>query len=129
MNNDNASTNSEEFDDGAMILDTRGKRPIFFESAHVDALMTALLESMSQLWAARTQIRSLEQLLIKKGVIDSEELAQFTLPSAEKEKDQEAMQAFFADAFRAMLSGSQTIDNRQTEIDKFQNHKATGSHK
>jgi hypothetical protein len=129
MNNDSLSANPEEIDNGPVTLDTRGKRPAFFESADVDALMTALLESMSQLWAARTQIRNLEQLLIKKGVIDSEELAQFTLPSTEKEKDQEAMQAFFADAFRAMLGGSQTIDNRQTEIDKFQNHKTTGSHK
>ena len=129
MNNDNASTNSEEFDDGAILLDTRGKRPIFFESVHVDALMTALLESMSQLWATRTQVRHLEQLLIGKGIVGVEELAKFTLSSSEKEKDQEAMQAFFADAFRTMISGSQTIDSRQAEIDEFQNDKTIGKHK
>ena len=129
MNNDNASTNSEEFDGGAILLDTRGKRPIFFESAHVDALMTALLESMSQLWATRTQVRHLEQLLIGKGIVGVEELAKFTLSSSEKEKDQEAMQAFFADAFRTMISGSQTIDSRQAEMDEFQNDKTIGKHK
>lgn len=81
MNNYSLSANPEEIDNGPVTLDTRGKRPTFFESADVDALMTALLENMSQLWAARTQIRNLEQLLIKKGVIDSQELASvhFTL--------------------------------------------------
>lgn len=128
MNNDNSSTNPEEFGDGAITLDTRGKRPIFFESAHVDALMTALLESMSQLWATRTQVRHLEQILIQKGIITVDELAKFTLPSCEKEKDQEAMQAFFSDAFRTMISGSQSIDTRQAEIDEFQNDKTTGKH-
>ena len=91
--------------------------------------MTALLESMSQLWATRTQVRHLEQLLIGKCIVGVEELAKFTLSSSEKEKDQEAMQAFFADAFRTMISGSQTIDSRQAEIDEFQNDKTIGKHK
>ncbi len=34
-------------------LDTRRKRPHFFANPEVDALMTALLETMSQAWVTR----------------------------------------------------------------------------
>ena len=42
-------------------LNTRGKRPSFFEADETDALMTALLETMSQLWATRNQVTVLQK--------------------------------------------------------------------
>ncbi|MFT4769454.1 MAG: hypothetical protein ACI8RN_002599 [Glaciecola sp.] len=112
--------------DETINVDTRGKRPAFFESAEGDALMTALLETMSQLWATRMQVRTLKELLIQKGVLSAEELEQFELSDSDKQQDQQLMQEFFADAFRTMGAPTQSIDSRQKEVDKFQGYQATG---
>ena len=40
-------------------LNTRGKRPKFFENAESEVLMTALLETMSELWATRERLSGL----------------------------------------------------------------------
>ena len=62
-------------------LNTRGKRPAFFESSETDALMTALLETMSQLWATRAQVNLLQKALIGKGLLTAEELENVILAS------------------------------------------------
>ena len=98
-------------------LNTRGDRPTFFENSGTDAVMTALLETMSQLWATRNQVRMLEQLLIDKSLITREELETFDFNSAEKIKDYQSMQDFFRDAFRAMGASGQSVDSRQREVD------------
>jgi len=98
-------------------LNTRGDRPTFFENSETDAVMTALLETMSQLWATRNQVRMLEQLLIDKSLITREELETFDFNSAEKIKDYQSMQDFFRDAFRAMGASGQSVDSRQREVD------------
>ena len=124
MNENEQETQADPLNGDDVQIDTRGSRVTFFESAEVDALMTALLETMSQLWATRGHVRILEQLLVSKGLMTSEELQQFDLPEFEKEKDQQSLQAFFADAFRAMGATTQSIDGRQKEVDRFQNYKA-----
>lgn len=125
MNQNEQNLHTDSPDDSNLQMDTRGRRPAFFESAEIDAVMTALLETMSQLWATRNQVRTLEQLLVDKAIFTTEELQQFNLPETEKEKDQQAMQEFFADAFRAMGAATQSIDSRQKEVDKFQGYNAT----
>ena len=101
-------------------MDTRGKRPSFFQSPETDAVMTALLETMSQLWATRNQVRILEKLLIEKSVITQDELDIFDFNGTEKSQDNQAMQDFFADEFRAMGASVQSIDSRQKEVDQAQ---------
>ena len=117
-------TKTDAADQGDIQLDTRGRRPAFFEAAEVDALMTALLETMSQLWATRSQVRVLEQILLDKALVTAEELERFELPEAQQEQDRQSMQAFFKDAFRAVGAEFQSVDNRQKEIDRFQAGKA-----
>jgi hypothetical protein len=102
-------------------MDTRGKRPSFFHSPETDAVMTALLETMSQLWATRNQVQILEKLLIQKSVITQDELDIFDFNITEKAQDNQAMQDFFADAFRAMGASVQSIDSRNQEVDEAQN--------
>ena len=101
-------------------MDTRGKRPSFFHSPETDAVMTALLETMSQLWATRNQVQILEKLLIQKSVITQDELDIFDFNITEKAQDNQAMQDFFADAFRAMGASVQSIDSRNQEVDEAQ---------
>jgi hypothetical protein len=102
-------------------MDTRGKRPSFFHSPETDAVMTALLETMSQLWATRNQVQILEKLLIQKSVITQDELDIFDFNITEKAQDNQAMQDFFADAFRAMGASVQSIDSKNQEVDEAQN--------
>jgi len=102
-------------------MDTRGKRPSFFHSPETDAVMTALLETMSQLWATRNQVQILEKLLIQKSVITQDELDIFDFNITEKGQDNQAMQDFFADAFRAMGASVQSIDSKNQEVDEAQN--------
>lgn len=105
-------------------IDTRGKRPAFFASAETDALMTALLETMSQLWATRAQLRGLERMLISKGVFTGEELESLDCSQAEKDSERQSMQDFFQDAFRAIRGEFQSVDKRQAEVDRFQDYRA-----
>lgn len=122
--NNNEHDRASGGDDRHFQIDTRGKRPAFFSSAETDALMTALLETMSQLWATRAQVRSLEQMLIDKGVITAEELDAFAVSPADKDSERQSMQDFFQDAFRAMRAEFQSVDHRQAEVDRFQNYRA-----
>ena len=101
-------------------LNTRGKRPSFFEADETDALMTALLETMSQLWATRNQVTVLQKILIEKGLLSKEELEKFVLSDSEKVEEHKVMQAFFSDAFRAMGSATQSLESRQRDIDRLQ---------
>ena len=101
-------------------LNARGKRPSFFEAAETDALMTALLETMSQLWATRNQVNVLQKVLIGRGLLSASELDEFLSTDADKAEDHEAMQNFFADAFRSMGIATQSLESRQKEIDRLQ---------
>ena len=101
-------------------LNTRGKRPAFFERSETDALMTALLETMSQLWATRDQVNLLQKALIAKGLLTAEELENIERSDNEKADEHQAMQNFFADAFRSMGVQTQSLASRQKEIDDLQ---------
>lgn len=113
-------------EDQNFTLDTRGKRPSFFQTPETDAIMTALLETMSQLWATRNQVRMLEKLLVEKSIITREELDMFDFNDTEKTNDNQALQEFFADAFRAMGASVQSIDSRQAEVDEAQRPSTKG---
>ena len=101
-------------------LNARGKRPSFFDAAETDALMTALLETMSQLWATRNQVNILQKTLIGRGLLTEDDLEKVLLTDAEKAEDHEALQSFFTDAFRSMGVATQSLDSRQKEIDRLQ---------
>lgn len=101
-------------------LSTRGKRPAFFGDGQVDALLTALLESMSQQWATRERVLALEKLLEQRGVIEPGELERFVFDEADAAQLAADQQAFLADAFRAIGGGFQSLAEREEEIDDFQ---------
>ncbi|MHA7816981.1 MAG: hypothetical protein ACX93N_10940 [Pseudohaliea sp.] len=99
-------------------LDTRGSRPAFFSSPDLDAMMTALLETMSQLWATRDYARALEKLLVEKGVLGEGELDAMDWTAEENLRNHAAREAFFADAFRAIGADFQGARQRTAEIDE-----------
>lgn len=100
-------------------IDTRGTRPAFFSDPDVDAVMTALLETMAQLWSTRDYARALEKLLIEKGILDQGEIDKLEWNSEEQLENNAARAAFFADAFRAIGAKFQGSSQRTQDIDDF----------
>lgn len=103
-----------------MDLDTRGKRPAFFGNPDLDVMMTALLQTMAELWATKERNRALEQALVDAGVLSSETVEQTQLPEAVQGQLDADQQAFLKDAFRSLGAEFQSLDERQQEIDDFQ---------
>lgn len=105
--------------DRAQTYDTRGSRPAFFSNPDLDAMMTALLETMSQLWATRDYAHALEKLLVEKGVLSEGELDAMDWTAEESSANHAAREAFFADAFRAIGADFQGVRQRTSEIDEL----------
>ena len=105
--------------DETLVLDTRGTRPAFFSDPDLDAMMTALLETMSQLWATRDYAHALEKLLVEKGLIEAGELDALAWGAEEATQNHAARAAFFDDAFRAVGARYQKAKSRTREIDEF----------
>lgn len=101
-------------------LDTRGARPTFFENPETDALMTALLEVMSQLWVNRDYTLALEKALISHGVLPADAVAKVSWSDAEKAAHAQAQANFLGDAMRAVGANMQPLTERENEIDAFQ---------
>lgn len=99
-------------------IDTRGGRPAFFENPDVDALMTALLEVMSQLWATRDYSHALERLLVERGILTEGEIDRFQWTREQAAENDAARQAFLQDAFRAIGASFETVAARNAEIDR-----------
>jgi hypothetical protein len=100
-------------------LDTRGSRPSFFDSSTQDVFMTALLETMSQLWATRDYAHALEKLLVEKGLIGAGELDALRWSAEEAAVNEARRKAFLDDAFRAVNADFTTVDKRNQLIDNF----------
>lgn len=101
-------------------IDTRGSRPGFFERNESDILMTALLETMSQLWVTKSRLENLEKAIVDKALLSPEEIKKVSLSEAEQAQRDEMLQNFLADAFRASGKKIQSLDARQRAVDRFQ---------
>ena len=100
-------------------LDTRGSRPSFFDNVSQDVFMTALLETMNQLWATRDYASGLEKLLVEKGVIAAGDLDALRWTTEEEAVNEASRQAFLKDAFRAVNADFTSIKKRNQKIDNF----------
>lgn len=101
-------------------IETKGSRPGFFERSETDVLMTALLETMSQLWVTRGRLENLEKAIIDNAILSPEQIQKATANEEHREQKDEALQNFLADAFRASSASLQSLDARQREVDRFQ---------
>ena len=104
-------------------LDTAGKRPHFFGDPAIDAMMTALLETMSENWALRERVSALEHALQAKGVLAPGEVENVALPDAVKQQIARQQQEVLTDAFRALNADLQSRADRQRDLD----HAAPGA--
>lgn len=102
-------------------MEARGKRPQFFDSAETDALMTALLETMSQLWATRERLAALERVLQEAGLIEAGAVEGQALTAEDEARLEASRQAFVADAFRALSADFQSLEAQAAEIDARRN--------
>jgi len=67
-----------------MPLDTKGKRPAFFNDEALDAMMTALLETMAENWTLRERLYALEKTLTENNLISEDAIENITWTDAEK---------------------------------------------
>lgn len=102
-------------------MEARGKRPKFFENAETDALMTALLETMSQLWATRERLAALERTLQEAGLIEAGAVEGQALPAEDEARLAASRQAFLADAFRALSADFQSLKAKAADTDAQRN--------
>ncbi|MFT7288804.1 MAG: spore maturation protein CgeB [Halieaceae bacterium] len=100
-------------------MDTRGSRPSFFDSVSQDVFMTALLETMNQLWATRDYATALEKLLVQKGVVVAGELDALQWTAEEEAANERSREAFLKDAFRAVNADFTSIEKRNKLVDNF----------
>ena len=101
-------------------LNTRGKRPAFFGDGDVDALVTALLESMAQQWATRERLLALEKLMVARGLLKDGELEAFVLPDSDAQQLAADQQTFLQDAFRSLGANFEGLADREQSVNAFQ---------
>lgn len=98
-------------------IDTKGKRPAFFEDPAIDTVMTALLEVMAENWTLKERVKALEKCLYEKGVLDEDAVESVTWTDAEKMALETQRQDFLREAFRALKGDFVSRAKRQEEID------------
>ena len=101
-------------------LNTRGKRPKFFENAETEVLMTALLETMSELWATRERLLALERVLQDAGLVAGGAVDGHAFSKEDEAGLANNRQAFLTDAFRGLAAEFQTLDERAADVQAFQ---------
>lgn len=101
-------------------IDARGARPIFFENPETDALMTALLEVMSQLWVNRDYTLALEKALVERGILPADAVAGVRWTDEEQASSAAVQNELLRDAMRAVGVPLQPLSEREAEIDSFQ---------
>lgn len=101
-------------------IDARGARPVFFENPETDALMTALLEVMSQLWVNRDYTLALEKALVERGVLPNDAVSKVRWTDEEQAASAKVQNELLRDAMRAVGVPLQRLSEREAEIDSFQ---------
>ncbi len=99
-------------------LDTKGRRPHFFDDPATDAMMAAMLQLMAENFALKERLFALEHVLENAGHLKPGDVESVDLPEALRAQLSAEQQAFFEDAFRALNADHQSPDARQQEIDK-----------
>lgn len=100
-----------------MPLDTKGKRPSFFNDPALDTMMTALLDVMAENWALKERLYALEKTLTSDGVIKSDAVENISWTDDEKMSHETERQRILSDAFRALKGDFVGRSARQKEID------------
>lgn len=100
-----------------MPLDTKGKRPAFFNDKAVDTLMTTILEVMAENWTLKERLFALEKALVDTGVLAADSVENVTWSDSEKMAHETERQRILTDAFRALNSEFIGRSARQNDID------------
>ena len=98
-------------------LDTKGKRPAFFEDPAIDCVMTALLEVMAENWTLKERLLAMEKALVSQGSLAPDSIEKVEWSEAEIAEHAAMRQQSLQDAFRALNSRFQSISKRKELID------------
>jgi len=99
-------------------LDTQGKRPAFFTDPVIDAMMTAVLEVMTENWSLKERLYALEKTLTENGVIASDAVESVTWSADDIQAHEVERQRILKDAFRALQGDFVGRSARVSDIDK-----------
>lgn len=98
-------------------LDTKGKRPAFFEDPAVDCVMTALLEVLAENWTLKERMLAMEKALVESGALTADAVEKVKWTPEEAASHEAMRQRVLHDAFRALDSRFQSIPKRKKLID------------
>lgn len=98
-------------------LDTKGKRPAFFEDPAIDCVMTALLEVMAENWTLKERMLAMEKALITNGTLSADDIEAVEWTAEEAAEHAAMRQRSLEDAFRALNSRFHSIPKRKDLID------------
>ena len=98
-------------------LDTKGKRPAFFNDPALDSMMTALLEVMAENWSLKERLYALEKALKTERVLTDNAVENVTWSDEEKMAHETERQRILNDAFRALKGDFVGRAARVSDID------------
>jgi len=98
-------------------IDTKGKRPAFFEDPAIDTVMTVMLEVMTENWTMRERLYALEKALTASGALPPNAVDDVKWSDTEKMAHEGERQRILNDAFRALNRSFVSRTDRQKDID------------
>ena len=86
----------------AIAIDPRskGKRPVFFESAEVDQIMTFIMELSTEVSVLYDRVDLIERILDEKGSLTRDDIENHKLSDDEQDERTLAREAFIKRVFR-----------------------------
>lgn len=95
----------------------RGKRPHFFDDKSVDQLVSMFLALMSETWALKERVYTLEKLADSKGLLLAAEVEGYHFSAEEVQELDARRRAFIEDVFLSLGAEFESGAVRRNKID------------
>lgn len=97
----------------------RGKRPHFFEDKSVDQLVSMFLALMSETWALKERVYTLEKLADQKGLLPAREVEGYKFRPEEVKELDERRRVFIEDVFLSLGAEFESGAARISKLDEL----------
>ncbi|MEM7284427.1 MAG: hypothetical protein AAF438_22740, partial [Pseudomonadota bacterium] len=104
-------------------LNTRGKRPNFFEHSGLDQTVSMVLELMAELWVVKERQFRIERLLEKHSIDVSNELEALELDEDTTQELEQKRRQFVETVLRTLDNEFVSPDQLQQEVDQLSDSK------
>ena len=100
-------------------LDSKSKRPAFFDDPATDQLMTMMLEMMAELWVVKERVHTLEKVLSTQSLNVAEKMETCDLDADEKTRLGEVRQQFVSNIMRSLEADFDSRASIYSQIDEL----------